>query len=198
MCIVPRLLASKHQIMHQLVQLVYVSRATALGACARGQMLKQARSDNARRQLTGMLISLGDLYVQALEGEAGMVKAVFNTIARDQRHSQVTPLFVRPIPDRIFLPWRLGYWEGGGSALPMSIEDIDASAAERLLRQGTSTEFRLRRSRKAKEAPKSQSPYPHDEWTGTSPACSVENQMSVWSSRPAARALAASGSLRAP
>jgi hypothetical protein len=121
--------------MHNLVQLAYVSRATALDASGRRRLLKQARADNGRRQLTGMLVSLGNLYIQALEGEAGMVEAVYNTIARDERHSQVTVLFIRPISARMFLPWRLGFLECRQAPLPTRLEDISAAAAERLLRQ---------------------------------------------------------------
>jgi hypothetical protein len=125
--------------MHQLVQLAYVSRAAALGANARYLLLKRARTDNARRQLTGLLISVGDLYIQALEGEAGMVEAVYNTIARDERHSHPTTLFVRPISERMFMAWRLGFWESRSyRPSPMSIEDVDASVADRLLRHARS------------------------------------------------------------
>jgi hypothetical protein len=130
------------------VQLIYVSRAAALGESARCHLLKQARTDNARRQLTGMLISVRDLYIQALEGEAGMVEAVFHTIARDKRHSQITRLLARPIPERLFPAWRLGYWETSSGShapkryapLPLDIEGINVAAAERLLWQARRSE----------------------------------------------------------
>jgi hypothetical protein len=132
---------------HQLVQLAYVSRAAALETSARSELLKQARTDNARRQLTGMLISLGDIYVQALEGERSMVEAVFHTIARDERHSQVTQLFLRPISERMFTPWKMGYWDGRShTPMPRSIEDITAAAAEQLLRHARSSMTLARRT----------------------------------------------------
>ena len=59
--------------------------------------------------------------------------------SRDHRHSQVTQLFVRLIAERMFLPWRLGFWENRFSALPPAgIHDVNAATAEGLLKQARS------------------------------------------------------------
>jgi hypothetical protein len=128
--------------MHQLVQLIYVSRATAMDESAQCRMLKQARFDNARRHLTGMLVRLGNIYIQELEGEPGMVEAVFQTIARDTRHTEVKRLLVRPLSERWFPAWHLGCSQVALSdsieflnplRLPTCIDSVNVGIAERLL-----------------------------------------------------------------
>lgn len=95
--------------MKPLIQLIYASRACAdFHEHDLPGLLKPIRLANARRQLTGMLVYVGGSFVQVLEGEAGMVDAVYGSILRDRRHTHVRQLAREPVVERAFEGWTMG------------------------------------------------------------------------------------------
>ncbi len=59
-------------------------------------ILEQARSNNERLSITGMLLADELLFVQFLEGKASDVRTVFKKIAADPRHRCVVELLRQP------------------------------------------------------------------------------------------------------
>ena len=84
-------------------------------------LLKHARESNRTHDITGMLLFLDGGFLQMLEGPALEIDAVFESIARDPRHTRVTPLLREPILRRRFSEWTMGF------------TNVERSAANRLI-----------------------------------------------------------------
>ena len=93
----------------RLCRLVYKSIATA--EVISNQMLReleqQAIVANAQRDITGLLVLTGNVFVQVLEGDARELTALFATIAGDRRHRAVELLFVKSVGERLFEDWTM-------------------------------------------------------------------------------------------
>ncbi|MCX7097552.1 MAG: BLUF domain-containing protein [Methylococcales bacterium] len=72
-------------------------------------MLKKAREKNARLEITGMLLYRDGFFMQALEGDPNDVEDLFNTIAKDVRHRDVLLVYNKPIKERGFPDWTMGF-----------------------------------------------------------------------------------------
>lgn len=72
-------------------------------------LLKQAREENAKRGITGMLLYMEGCFFQVLEGERETLEALYVKIARDKRHHHVIKLIEEPIDVRGFAAWSMGY-----------------------------------------------------------------------------------------
>lgn len=93
-----------------LVHLVYVSSATRLLTDAElVELLRQCRDNNARRDITGMLLYKGGNFIQALEGPERAVVELHARIARDPRHRQMLTLLSEPTAQRDFAEWSMGF-----------------------------------------------------------------------------------------
>jgi hypothetical protein len=93
-----------------LIHLGYVSTATApLPRAELMELLAQARADNARNQITGMLVYQGGHFLQVLEGQAEAVRATMERIRQDPRHDRIALLFEEPVAAREFPDWRMGF-----------------------------------------------------------------------------------------
>jgi hypothetical protein len=90
-----------------LVGLHYASRSTIDPGPAFEALAAQAAAANARLGVTGALYGDGRLFFQILEGEAGVLDALFSRILRDPRHCDVRLLVRRPIPRRQFARWAM-------------------------------------------------------------------------------------------
>ncbi len=96
-----------------LVQLVYYSR-NLLADDDKGQLkllreiLSIARQKNVERDVTGYLIFDKSWYIQIHEGDRAQVRATYERIARDTRHTGVTLLDTKPIRQRTFSQWSMG------------------------------------------------------------------------------------------
>lgn len=81
--------------------------------------LKHARMANRKHDVSGMLLYIGGLFLQLLEGTAAKVNVVSSTIFRDKRNMRL--ILREPIIEREFPEWTMGF------------EAIDAQEAGRLL-----------------------------------------------------------------
>ena len=72
-------------------------------------LLAQAREDNERRGLTGMLLYIKGSFFQVLEGEHGDVDLVYEKILRDRRHTHIRLIIREPIARRSFAEWTMAF-----------------------------------------------------------------------------------------
>lgn len=94
----------------QMLSLVYASTATQpftdddLTA-----LLAVCRENNARAQLTGMLVHRDGRFLQVLEGPEAAVRELMVTLAADPRHAGIRVMFEEPIRERQFAAWTMGF-----------------------------------------------------------------------------------------
>jgi hypothetical protein len=92
-----------------LSQLIYASDAADLDDGQASLILKQARSGNRTRDLTGVLVFDGRHFLQVLEGSRVAVTEAFCRIAGDPRHQNVGLISVDDVAERDFPDWTMGY-----------------------------------------------------------------------------------------
>jgi hypothetical protein len=105
-------------------QLIYSSLRTAAPPESIFQIRDQARTNNAGRDITGVLLFNREYFLQCLEGDGELVTGAFCTIARDPRHSHVTLLAVQNVPERSFPDWSMGLVDGTSAELRRSLADV--------------------------------------------------------------------------
>jgi hypothetical protein len=72
-------------------------------------LLKLAREKNTGLGVTGMLLYRDGFFMQALEGEENVLESLFNAIKRDPRHEDVLVVYKKPIHERKFANWTMGF-----------------------------------------------------------------------------------------
>ena len=91
------------------IQLIYVSeRCARTDDAAINKIKLRAEPNNHRRNITGALLYTGHYFLQYLEGEAAVVDALYASICRDTRHTNVRLLLRKSITQRDFSRWSLG------------------------------------------------------------------------------------------
>ncbi len=68
-----------------------------------------SRVKNARLGITGVLLYINGHIVQVLEGQQQAVEDLYNSIQADPRHTDVRTVIHRPISQRLFSQWYMGY-----------------------------------------------------------------------------------------
>jgi hypothetical protein len=92
-----------------LVRLLYASRTrTAVSPTIIQAILDSSRKHNPERGITGILCHGGDVFMQVLEGGREQVNALYNHIAADKRHYDVTLLHYEEVTERRFAGWTMG------------------------------------------------------------------------------------------
>ncbi|MBX2969312.1 MAG: BLUF domain-containing protein [Cyclobacteriaceae bacterium] len=90
--------------------LIYVSHTTRpLSESELVDILRTSRENNARKNITGMLLYLNDKFIQVLEGEEETVKELFDQICSDLRHNRVIQVLEGNAADRTFKDWSMGF-----------------------------------------------------------------------------------------
>ncbi len=90
--------------------LVYASRATiSFNDEMLKALLEKARENNGARNITGMLLFREGLFVQALEGQEEEIVRLFDKICKDKRHAEVIQIYLKPIQERSFPEWSMGF-----------------------------------------------------------------------------------------
>jgi len=101
-----------------LTHLIYSSAACAgLKPEALEDILASARTNNARREVTGMLLHTSGSFFQVLEGEEATLLEIFAVIGADKRHERITKIIHEPIVERAFGSWSMGFAEAGADEL---------------------------------------------------------------------------------
>ena len=97
-----------------MLQIVYISTARQpLSEAELQSVLAVSRRNNEAADITGLLISGGRRFLQALEGPEEAVTAAFDRIKADPRHFAVVVLSKKPVETREFGRWAMGYESGG-------------------------------------------------------------------------------------
>lgn len=93
-----------------MIRLLYISSATKpMTEDDLLNILKVARSNNAKKGITGMLLYIGESFIQVLEGEENEIDNLYKIIKKDPRHANCTILEKTPITERKFPDWSMGF-----------------------------------------------------------------------------------------
>jgi len=91
-------------------KLLYVSAANVtLDEQGLLDILEQARRNNQKNGLTGLLLFAEGSIIQLLEGEKEAVDNTFQTIAQDSRHTGIIKLIAEYADSRDFSDWSMGF-----------------------------------------------------------------------------------------
>jgi hypothetical protein len=89
--------------------LVYASAASVpFSGEELSKLLLQARRNNARHCITGMLLYYQDSFFQVLEAAPNTLDATFTRISADPRHIKIIKLIQEPVEQRSFAEWTMG------------------------------------------------------------------------------------------
>ncbi|MFD1143406.1 BLUF domain-containing protein [Larkinella insperata] len=83
-------------------------------------ILQTSRRNNQRSGVTGVLLYADGSIIQALEGPKETVVALYETILQDPRHWHISTVLSRPIRQRTFSEWSMGFQ----AVSTIEIEDI--------------------------------------------------------------------------
>ena len=86
--------------------------SAAVGSPTRADLLAllaKAREKNHRLGITGLLLYKDGDFIQLLEGDRPAVRAVFDAIKADPRHSGVIELLEGEAHGRLFADWSMGF-----------------------------------------------------------------------------------------
>lgn len=72
-------------------------------------ILEKSRSFNAENGITGLLLYKDSFFIQVLEGEENIIDALFERIKVDDRHFNVLLILRKPIIERSFESWAMGF-----------------------------------------------------------------------------------------
>lgn len=90
--------------------LVYTSVAShKMTDDALKDILAKSRRKNDSGDITGMLLYMDPYFIQALEGEEAAITALFDQIEHDPRHQKVSIVYKKPITERSFADWKMGF-----------------------------------------------------------------------------------------
>jgi hypothetical protein len=107
-----------------LYRLVYRSESAAdLSAAEISTLVRRAAEANGRLGVTGALLHADGQFIQALEGPADAVEALFERICADLRHRRVQLLEWVPVSDRSFAAWGMLEVEADARASAMLAGD---------------------------------------------------------------------------
>lgn len=90
--------------------IIYLSCAVAPLTSAQLQaLLTLARRRNTELAITGVLFYANERFLQVLEGEEDAVRALYELIKRDPRHSSIIAYADKPITQRSFTEWAMAF-----------------------------------------------------------------------------------------
>lgn len=90
--------------------LIYVSSAVEpFSSSDLLNLLEKCHKNNAKLEITGMLLYKDGNFMQALEGEEEAVRNLYHKIAGDQRHHGEITLLQGHLEERQFPVWSMGF-----------------------------------------------------------------------------------------
>ena len=91
-------------------QLAYFSAATVnFKEKELEQLLINARRNNEKEEVTGVLLFIDHCFLQVLEGDKETVMARYKKIEKDKRHEDVVQIYENETEDRSFGEWSMGF-----------------------------------------------------------------------------------------
>ena len=92
-----------------LYQLVYTSvRKQTCDEREIQKILDSCKRNNVSKDITGVLLHSDDRFIQYLEGSKEIIN-LYDQIKEDKRHSGAILLSYRPLKERVFPAWHMGY-----------------------------------------------------------------------------------------
>ena len=120
--------------MVKIFALVYLSRvARAVRFDDALAIAERSAVENGKQGLTGMLLYTPSHFIQVLEGEEAMVRARFERICKDPRHSHVRILSERFVSERRFSAWSMKATMVNSPQAAEEFESLTGEAAYDLL-----------------------------------------------------------------
>lgn len=110
-----------------LEQLIYISVAKRASPHDVNEILKSAHKNNPQLGITGVLVLVGNTFIQVLEGPKEAVSSLFEIISRDERHRDIQCLSQQPIEERAFSDWSMAYVEKTPSNIKTISQNYDAT-----------------------------------------------------------------------
>jgi hypothetical protein len=107
-----------------LCRLVYISTKNSLPDVEIFRIQDQAQRNNARDDLTGVLLFDRSYFLQYLEGEREQVTGTFTAIAGDGRHRQVNLLHFGDIAERGYPTWSMGLLDSASPSLRAVLDEV--------------------------------------------------------------------------
>ncbi|MBO6510527.1 MAG: BLUF domain-containing protein [Roseibium sp.] len=92
-----------------MTSLVYASRANNIDERKISDILEKARANNAKLDVSGVLLFNSAYFLQCLEGSRESVNELYQKILNDDRHSAPLILDYRSISERDYSQWSMGY-----------------------------------------------------------------------------------------
>lgn len=93
--------------MHHIIYLSKVSAPLPEEELVR--LLEQARANNNRRNITGILVYSDRQFLQLLEGDEADLASLYAKLSQDPRHTGVIKLADKPIGARSFSDWSMAF-----------------------------------------------------------------------------------------
>lgn len=91
-----------------LLQIIYTSTLVTDGPAVLSAILDTSVRNNARDDITGMLLHSAGNVLQVIEGEAGVLQARYARICADPRHKGLIELSQDRLDSREFGQWSMG------------------------------------------------------------------------------------------
>ncbi len=94
-----------------LFQLAYVSLSRVpLNETTLSDILESSQRNNARDEITGILMYHDEIFFQVLEGDRSAVeKCYYERISHDPRHTSLSLMWADAFESRTFMDWAMGY-----------------------------------------------------------------------------------------
>ena len=89
-----------------LVQAIYTSRSL-ISDDQQSQLLAECREKNPKNDVTGVLVSHEEKFLQVLEGPASHIRTLIGKIEKDSRHTEFNLIGISPVSDRNFSDWSM-------------------------------------------------------------------------------------------
>ena len=93
-----------------MIRLIYASSATReMSADDLLFLLEQSRRRNERQNVTGMLLFVGESFIQVPEGAEKDVEEIYEDVLDDDRNTANTVMLKDEITERAFPDWSMGF-----------------------------------------------------------------------------------------
>ena len=97
------------------------------------QLVKHSQDSNAKHDLTGVLLHVGDTFFQVLEGGEEEIKSLYGKILKDPRHTQITRIIFESIPRRYFADSSMSLTTMSPAQLSSLLQSPDSNQKDVLL-----------------------------------------------------------------
>lgn len=106
------------------------------------QILLVSREDNAKRNVTGILLHSDKRFLQYLEGDKSTLEGLYNHIKKDDRHGGAMIRDFSPIANRSFGQWQMGFKDLSDESIQYNTDTTaeDKKTLNDLLDESTSME----------------------------------------------------------